>query len=891
MTPPDPEGPLPEPIFSPSPRDEVADELAFHIDMRTRELIANGMTPDAAERAARERFTDLASVAAECETHAEQREHTVRRTRYISELVQDIHYAVRMFRHRIAFALLAILPLALGIGAATTMYSVADSVLIRPLPFPHPERLVAIWATEAGFRNSAVSIPWQSVVIGQGDYDALRERTRTLSQVAAWARSSATFNTAGQLEPVDAVRATASLFPLLGIHAALGRVFRTDETVLNAPHNVLLGWEAWQTTFGGDTSIVGRSIVLGDTTHYTVLGVLPRGERLDRAAPPPAVWFPAFTDSSDISTQHNRSYRGLGRLASGVTVAQANAEVARIFTDVKIGWKGSAGGTSGRAAAWQVDQTAAARPSVLILSGAVALLLLIACVNVATLMLGEAIRRQPEIFARRALGATPARLARQLMTESVVIAGAGAALGALAAWGGVRLLVHAAPAGIPGITDAHVDAPVLVFAVGCALVLGIGFGLIPTFALLHWRHQSGVRVGTGQSARGAVTVQRTLVAVEVALSLAMLVGCSLLGRSLVRLATVDPGFVSNGLFEVKTFAADKFWRDDARMTRFYSAAAEALRGIPGVTAASGSSGGLFEGGGSSSPIKIDGVTYPDSAGPPSIQQRVVLPGYLHAIGVPITAGRDFSSSDQIGTAPVAVVTHAEVQRDFDGHSPIGRRVIWQGKTWTIIGVAADIHYNQLSQDVQPMIYIPATQWPGNSSVLVIRASADRRALEQLVKARLGPLDPAVTIQGVDEVRTLIQNSYADERYRTLLGSLFGVLAALLAGVGIFGVISRTVAQRMREAGIRVALGAQPPAIVTLMLRETLIGAVIGVAVGAPLAMLLARALTPYLYGVNALDPLAYAAALALLAITVAIATLPPARRAGRVDPNSVLRAD
>ncbi|HEY8061618.1 MAG TPA: ABC transporter permease, partial [Gemmatimonadales bacterium] len=323
----------------------------------------------------------------------------MRRTRYIVNLIQDVRFALRLLRQRPLFAVMAITPLALGIGAATTMYSVADSVLIRPLPFPDPGRLLAIWATEAGYRNSAVSMSWQSVVIGQADYDALRDRARTLSQVAAWASAGVTLSSGGHFEPLPAVRVTATLFPLLGIHPVLGRAFHSDETVLNGPRIVLISWETWQTHFGADHGIVGKSVVLGDSTHYTIVGVMPPQVRLDRTAPPPAFWLPAFTDSSDRVSQHNRSYRGLARLATGATAAQANAEVARIFTDVKTEWKGTAGGTSGRAALWQSDQTAAARPSVLILSGAVFLLLLIACLNVATLMLGEAMRRQPEIFA------------------------------------------------------------------------------------------------------------------------------------------------------------------------------------------------------------------------------------------------------------------------------------------------------------------------------------------------------------------------------------------------------------------------------------------------------------------------------------------------------------
>lgn len=883
---------VPDRIFDPAPDDEVADELRFHHDMYLRDLMARGHPAEAAARLADERLRQLDHVRDECRHLAQQREHTVRLNRYLVNLIQDVRFALRLLRQRPFFAAMAILPLALGIGAATTIYSVADKVLIRPLPFPHSDRLVAIWGTESRWRtNSAVAIPWQSVVIGQEDYTALRDRSHTLSQVAAWTKTTVTLDAGGALEPVSAVRVTASLFPMLGVRPALGRLFAPNESALNGPHIALLSWESWKSRFAGDSAVIGRSVVVGDTTRYTVVGVLPPDLRIDRTTVAPAVWLPAFIDSSEMASRHNRYYRGLGRLAPGVTLAQANAEVARIISDVKTAWHGSTGGTSGRAAIWQDDETAAARPSVLMLSGAVLLLLLIACVNVATLMLGEAVRRQPEIFARRALGATPGRLGRQLITESVAIAGTAAVLGALAARAGVRILVRAAPAGIPGITDARVDAQVLAFTIACALVIGVGFGLLPAFALVRRGAQGAVRIGTGQTQRGAAAIQRTLVAAEVALSIVMLVGCSLLGRSLVRLSTVNPGFMADGLFEVEDYSTSQFWRDDARVARYNAAAIDALRGIPGVTAVSGSSNGLFEGGSSSSAIRIEGVTYPDGVEPPSIQQRVVLPGYLRTIEAPLIAGRDFNAADRIGSEPAVILTQSAVKRDWGGRSPIGKHVIWQDTTWTVVGVARDLLYSKLSQDAQPLIYIPSAQWPGNTMVLTIRASADPRALESLVKARLAPLDPAVTVLHVNPVRTLIRRSYAEERYRTLLGSLFGVLAAVLAGVGVFGVISRTVAQRIREAGIRVALGAQERSVIALMLRDTLRGTAIGLAVGLLLAVGLARALTPYLFGVSASDPIAYLLALALLATTLVVATLPPARRAARVDPAKVLRTD
>ncbi len=445
------------------------------------------------------------------------------------------------------------------------MYSVVDGVMLRPLPFVHPERLVAIWATEATMKTDKGSaLAWNSVVIGKADYLALRERSRSPCQpVAAWSRDGGMFgDVAGGFEQVNGVRVTSSIFDLLGVRPVLGRAFRPDEDVLNGPHVVLLGWEVWQRRFGGDSNIIGRTVTFDDAS-YTVIGVMPPAVRLERTLPPAAVWFPAFQSSQDEPERHNRSYRGLGRLAAGATLAQANGEVAQIIADVKTAWKGKArrhigareqlaGRPGGRRARIAADSRRA-----------VGLLLLIACVNVATLMFGEAARRQPEITARTALGATPARLARQLLTESLVIAGCGALFGLLLGWGLTRALVALAPAKIPGLADVRFDGRVFAFTAICAVVTGIAFGVLPTFVLLRWGQHSTARVGAGQTARGEQGIQRALVAIEVALSLVMLVGCSLLGRSLVRLSEVDPGFTPNGLIFVQVSAPMHLWADSA----------------------------------------------------------------------------------------------------------------------------------------------------------------------------------------------------------------------------------------------------------------------------------------------------------------------------------------
>jgi predicted permease len=880
--------PLPEPIFESTLADEVADELQFHLDMRIRDFIARGYQREDAERLARARFDDLSRVAAECHVLATEREHAVRRHRYFANILQDIHFALRTLRRRTAFALLAILPLALGIGAATAMYSVADGIMLRPLPFPHPDRLVAIWAVEEGWHHEvASSITWNRVVIGNSEYQALRQRAHSLSELAAWGRTDGMLGDGKAYEQIVAVRVTASLFPLLGIHPYLGRVIRPGEDVLNGPAVADIGYDIWQRRFNGDSAIIGRSVTLGEK-DYTIVGVLPPGIRLDRSTAAPSVWVPAFQERDDIPSQHNSSYVGLGRLKDGVTVQQASAEVSSIITSDKVSWHGSAGGTSGRAISWQEDQTGSIRASMIILGGAVGLLLLIACVNVATLMFGEATRRQPEIGARTALGATPGRLARQLLTESLVIAGAAAVIGAGLGWGLTKVLVHLAPPNIPGLADIRMDGRVLLFTAVAGLVTGIAFGILPGFALLRWGRHSSVRIGAGQTARGEIGIQRALVAAEVALSLVMLIGSSLLGRSLVRLASVDPGFTANGLVIAELTPTPHFWDDSAKVVDYDRQVLAALRAIPGVTAASGATGAPFTYGYSSSPLNLPGRD-PSLAHP--VQQRVVLDDYFHAMAIPITQGRAFDGNDRLGSEPVAIISRAEAVRDFPGASPIGQRVHWQGQDWTVVGVAGDIRYARLSKDVEPMIYVPDAERAGDWMTFVVRGRGDADALIRSVRGALKSVNPSIAPQSIAQAPVLIGKSYSEESYRTLLGSLFGIIGAVLASIGMFGVIARTVARRTREAGIRVALGARAGSLTALMLRETAIGAGWGIALGVPAAAWLGHFLTPYLFGVHAIDPAAYLAAFALFAIAAAIATVPPARRAARVDPVRVLRAD
>ena len=879
--------PVPDPIFEPSPAEEVSDELQFHIEMRTRELIARGNAPDVARRMARERFADFDRVADECHQLAQRREGIVRRSRYLTNLVQDVRFALRMLRRRPAFALLAIVTIGLGIGAATAMYSVVDGVLLRPLPFPQPGRLVAIWTVNADNRKDPIlSAFWDRGVVGNADYQAL-QHARTLRDVALWTDGNAMFSDGANVSRISMLRVTSTIFPLLGIRASVGRVFLPGDDVLNGPHVALLSWEAWKRQYGGDTSVVGRGVTLGED-RYTIVGVLPRGVVINRASAPPPIWVPALQDSSDIPTYRNSSYRALARLVGGFTTEQASAEASRLLHDTAFR---PTAGSGGRVENWQVDQTRDVRGSLLILLAAVGLLMLIACVNVAMLLLGEAARRQPEIAARAALGAAPGRLARQLLTESLAISLIGGVLGWIIAWGGTKALVALAPPGIPGLAQAGLDWRVLAFTSACAVVTGASFGWAPAFTLLRRGPGTSARVGAGQTARGTTTIQHGLIAAEVALSLVLLVGCALLGRSLEHLSRVNPGFDPRGLLAVRLAAPRSFSIDKPRVSAFYADAIRELATLPGVTAVSAGVQLPFAGGGSSSPTKRDDKVYaPDERGDQT-QQREIMPGYFGTMRIPVLAGRAFNDQDRDGSDPVMIVSEATARRDWPRQSAIGHRLFWQRSWRTVVGVVGDVRFTKLSRDVEPMLYVPMAQRIYFGASLVVRSSGNPASLADAVRTRLKRIEPEVAVLSIDPMTTLIERSYGEERYRALLSSTFGILAGTLAAIGMFGVMSRAVARRLREAGIRVALGAPAAVLTRLMLRETLFGAGIGVLFGLPAALIVGRLLSPYLFGVTSTDPVAFATALVLLISASLVATVPPARKAGRVDPVAVLRAE
>ena len=817
--------------------------------------------------------------------------------------VRDAYVAIRAWRRRPTLAAIAITTIAIGIGAATSIYSVVDGVLLRPLPLPDANRIAAIWQTFPRWKANDVLAPmWDRISLSQPEFRDLARLQQSFTGIGIWSGGRTLFSAGDRAEDVRTLRASGSLLSVLGVTPLLGRTFTSDEDTPRGPRVALVSYELWQTRFGGARDILGRVVRLDDVPH-TIVGVLPAGLTMGRSSRPATggtspepigFWTPVSYDSLDYYERTNHSYFAIGRLKPGVTIERARSEVSRIL--IPPGQDPLDKGI--RLAEWQRDQTRDVRAPLYVLLAAAALLLAIACINVATLLLGEAAMREQEMAARAALGASTGRLVGQLLTESLALALGGLVFGIALSWAGTRLLVAFAPPRIPGVADVHVDTRVLAASLAATLVTGLLFGLAPALHLSRARPGSLFR-GGGQSARGGAALQRTLIAVELALSVVLLVGAGLLTRTLQRITKVDPGFRTENLI-VDTPGFPRVAGRDTTVTRaFRTAVLARLAALPGVTAVTAGDGPPFSGRSSSSTIQPEGAEPQGSGGGArdvgprhEAQQRVTIPGYLVAIGIPLKEGRDFTAEDRAGSPLVAIVSSILARREFPNQSALGKRVKYQGEWRTIVGVVDDVHFQRLSVDVQPTIYTPVTQRRGAWVLsLLVRTAGDPGLVAPQVRKVVAELAPPAATQTIETMTVMVNRSFAEERYRSLLVSLFGIVAAMLAAVGIYGVTSRAVSRRMRELAIRSALGATARSIALSVIAASSIGAAIGISVGLVGARFGSSVLTPFLFGVGAADATTYVVIFALLAVVTLAASYVPAMRASKVNIASVLRGE
>jgi putative ABC transport system permease protein len=807
--------------------------------------------------------------------------------------VQDLRYSLRALLKQPGFTCVTILTLALGIGANTAIFGIVNGVLLRPLPYHDADRVVLLWSHWTNWTKTWLSEPELA------DY---RSQTRTLEHVAGFDTASFNLTGSGETIRVRAAQAQADLFTALGVQPIVGRLFTADEDRPGSTQVAILGEGLWRSRFGGDRSIVGRTIQL-DATPYRVLGVLPAAIRLpiDYGTRNVAdLWVPLALGPADPRERGNHGIHALARLKPGVTLPEAQAELDTITRGFQTTFPGMYDKAFGLTLVTApVEVFGDVRPALLVLLLAVSAVLLIACANVANLLLARSEARQKEIAIRVALGAGRTRIIRQLLTESTLLAALGGICGTALGYALLRVLVALDPLKIPRVQDLGLDARVLAFTAAVSLVTGILFGLAPALQAARTELQPALKEGGRDSRTSTGWLRRTLVVGEVAMSVALVAAAMLLTRSFARLLAVDTGFDAAHVLTLRTSLPSTTYRDAASMVRAYVDIGRHLRESPGVVAAGAVTGLPLRSTRGDWGIRIEGDTDTNPNGR-AADWQVVTPGYFEALGTPLRAGRTFTDRDQADTLPVIVVNETMAKTFWPGQSPIGRRLLMGSRRWiTVVGVVADIRHRGLDEPVRTEMYRPHTQFryggddaPAVTSMTwAIRTTADPLAATGDARAAIRATDPSLGVSEVATMTAVLTDATSDRRLDMLLFALLGGLALALATVGVYGVVAYSVSQRTHEIGVRMAIGAGASDVMRMVLGEGCRLALAGVAVGSALALAGARLIRGLLFETSATDPVTFVAVAASLVAVAVLASYVPARRATRVDPMLALRAE
>ena len=860
---------------------DLDDEVQFHIDKQTEKNIRLGMTPSEARRAAlvafggRERFKEDARGEL--------------LSRGFEDLGQDLRYGLRMLRKSPGFTTVAALSLALGIGANTAVFSVLNAIVIQPLPYPEAERLVHLQV-----KNDASPRPGG---FSTADFVAISEEARSFSAVGAVNHVSGGVTLVGRGAPeqVEATLVTAGVMPALGVQPLVGRTATPGEDREGGLRTVVLSHRFWSDRFAASPAALGQTLTLEGEPH-TIIGVMPPGFTLPNR-PKDQLW-PVL----QLAAPEYRApfwLRVYGRLAPGASAPQASAELATIAAAVKARYPDSPSQWMYVATDLKTSLLGSAPTTVLILYGAVALILLMASANVANLMLARAATRLPELALRSALGAGRRRLVRQLITESVLVAGIGGALGLLLAYFGTGVLAVAMPGDMPHVREIRIDGWVLGFTVGIALLSGIAIGLVPALQLATDRLGAELHEGGRGGSQGAPRRRfaSALVVGEFALALTVLVAAGLAVNSLLRLQGVEAGVQKEGVLVVKVTIPEARYPEGPQVDAFYDEAMRRVRAIPGVTSAAVSMAVPPHRLIMTNPFTPEGKVFATGESAPVAQELLVSPEYFTALGIPLLRGRAFADADRPGAPEVAIVNETFAREAFPGREALGRWIQTgdphpDSPKLTIVGIVPDVKYTGLHAEPEPTIYVPFKQalwW--RSMYLIARTPGDPLAHVASVRAAIAAVDQQVPLQEVQTMERLIGESVAEPRYRALLLGAFGLLALVLASAGIYGVLSYTVNQRRRETGVRLALGATAGSVMRLVIRDGMRLAFIGVVFGVALAIATTRLLASILYEVSPLDPLTFTLMAGFLTGVGFLACAIPARRASRTDPMTAIRAE
>lgn len=803
-------------------------------------------------------------------------------------LLHDIRIAARSFMRQPGFTLGAMVALALGIGAAVAIFSVFNAVLLRPLPFHEPSRLVSVWEKnpERG---------WHQAQVAAANYLDWRESAESFTDMAAyndWFDETVLLHD-GEPRVVLANEVTGNFFDVLGVSPLVGRVFEDAHTWEGVEPAAVLSYGFWNREFGGDRSVVGDTIELDGTPHR-VLGVMPRGFAYpfrDTELWIPVAWDPEFQSQTWFRRAHGM--RVIGRLADGDSLEQAESELAAIAARLERDYPETnqqMGNGVTPLREWIVGDTD--RP-LLILMASMGFVLLVACANVSNMLLARTSSRQGELRVRSALGGARYRLVLQGLIESLLLAGLGGSLGLLLGVWAIRPLLLLSPEGLPRLQEISVDTTVVIFAVGITLLAGLALGSVPA-----WR---GARLGLTSGPRGSTSSRRSrrttgiLVAAEVALTLPLIVGAGLMVRTLDRLSHVEPGFVADDVVVAKLMAPSNRYESDEAVVAFYRETLEQFRGIPGVDAVSMSSRLPFGNQRWSSDFTVEG--WPAERFGMGVRHDEIAPGLFRAMGVPLLRGRDFEPSDDLDSRPVIIINEALATTYFPGEDPLGRRVTFsrvpdESSTWrTIVGVVGNVRREALSLEEEPSFYAPVFQDTVRQLHVLMRSERDPQSLVATAQERLDSIDPTLPLFDATSLESELAASLSQERYLVVLLTIAALVALTLASLGIFAVVSYATARRVREIGIRMALGARASSVMALVVRGGLRPVIVGAVLGLTASALLARAMSGFLFEVQPLDPLTFVLVPALVIVTAIIACTIPARRATRIDASSALRTE
>ncbi|HEY6186731.1 MAG TPA: ABC transporter permease [Pyrinomonadaceae bacterium] len=798
-------------------------------------------------------------------------------------LLQDVRYGFRMLLKKPTFTVMAVLTLALGIGANTSIFSVVNAILLKELPYREPSRLM--WAETVKEQNGQR----RSSAVSPAEFWEWKEQSQTFEQLAAFRGDALSLKDPEQPEALAGARVSTNFFQTLGIGPMLGRTFAQEDEQPNAPEGVVLSYRLWQKRFGGDPSIVGRSL---DTVEgqSVVIGVMPPDFKFPSFA---EAWLPFSRTSSEMRVR-NRYFQVFGRLKSGQTLQSAQAEMKTIASRLEAEHPDSNKGWSAQLTPLRERLTGETKPALLVLLGAVGFVLLIACANVANLLLARAATRRREMAIRLALGATRAQLLQQLLIESVLLALLGGAIGLLLAAWGVDLLVGLLPQSkevyqFPNAVG--IDATVLVFTLLVSVLTGILFGLVPGWQASRPQVNEWLKEGS-HSTEGSRSLRArgALVVIEIAVTLVLLVGAGLLVQSFVRLRRVELGYDPHGLLTMWISAPFSRYPNDESRARLYGEVLEQVRHVPGVEGVTLTSGMPF--GFLSFPFNIEGDPLP--AGDVAVHYSAISPGYFDVLKAPVQAGRDFSERDDRRAPQVAIINEALARRYFAGADPLGRKIsisyMGQRAVREVVGVAGNIKQDELGMPAEPEVYVPFQQQPWLGQALVIRTrNADPLSLRKDVQRAIWSVDKDQPVSRAETVDQILSELVAEPRLYTLLLGGFAALALSLSAVGIYGVMSYTVTQRTHEIGVRMALGARPRDILRMIVRQAMVHALVGVSLGVSASLALTRLLSSQLFGVSTTDPLTFAAVSLGLVGVAFMASFIPAYRATRVDPMIALR--